>query len=104
MIVIKNEQNKNQISLKLFNSYDYSTNKFQVINQIQVVRPKNFKKFKRYDIVLLINGLPLVLIELKNMDVKISEAFEQIKNSYVPNFKTLFNYVQFFVVSNQKEL
>ncbi len=72
-------------------------NRYQVTQQItQVGRYEN-----RYDVTLLINGLPLVQIELKRRGVEMKEAFNQIQRYHKHSFAgTLFEYVQIFVISN----
>ncbi|MDF9400678.1 type I restriction endonuclease subunit R [Vibrio sp. 1180_3] len=78
---------------------DASKNKFQVAQQITV---KGIYT-NRYDVTVLVNGLPLVQIELKRRGIELKEAFNQVKryqkHSYHANHG-LFNYVQFFVISN----
>jgi type I restriction enzyme R subunit len=63
----------------------------------------NGKRENRYDVTILINGLPLVQIELKRRGIELKEAFNQIqryqKESFASN-NALFNYVQIFVISN----
>lgn len=74
-------------------------NQFQVTNQI--AQEGNFKN--RYDVTILINGLPLVQIELKRRGLEMKEAFNQINRYQHQSFsagKGLFNYVQIFVISN----
>ena len=74
-------------------------NKFQVTNQVQ----QEGSYLNRYDVTLLVNGLPLVQIELKRRGMEIKEAFHQINryqhHSFWSNYG-LFQYVQFFVISN----
>ena len=72
-------------------------NEYQVTHQItQRGRYEN-----RYDVTLLINGLPLVHIELKRRGVEMKEAFNQIQRYHRHSFTgTLFEYVQIFVISN----
>ena len=61
-------------------------------------------KYKaRYDVTLLINGLPLVQIELKRSGIAISQAFNQIERYRKHNYRGLFRFIQLFVVSNKKE-
>ncbi|MBE4002359.1 type I restriction endonuclease subunit R [Vibrio parahaemolyticus] len=76
-----------------------SKNKFQVAQQITV---KGIYT-NRYDVTVLVNGLPLVQIELKRRGIELKEAFNQVKryqkHSYHANHG-LFNYVQLFVISN----
>lgn len=78
---------------------NWCQNQFQVTQQISVEG-----KFKnRYDVTILINGLPLVQIELKRRGLELKEAFNQInrygKHSYFAGH-ALFNYIQLFVISN----
>ncbi|NOI25947.1 type I restriction endonuclease subunit R [Vibrio mediterranei] len=76
-----------------------SKNLFQVAQQITV---KGIYT-NRYDVTILVNGLPLVQIELKRSGIELKEAFNQVKryqkHSYHANHG-LFNYVQLFVISN----
>ncbi|MBT2622543.1 type I restriction endonuclease subunit R [Chryseobacterium sp. ISL-6] len=74
-------------------------NQFQVTNQI--AQEGNFKN--RYDVTILINGLPLVQIELKRRGLEMKEAFNQINRYHHQSFNAgsgLFNYVQLFIISN----
>lgn len=87
-----------EIYMKLF-SDDPEKNIYQVTNQVTVVG-----KYKnRYDVSLLINGLPLVQIELKRSGVDVKEAINQIDRYRIHSYKGLFHYVQLFVVSNSVE-
>ncbi len=83
-------------------SHDWCKNTFEVINQFNKTDPK-YKH--RYDVLILLNGLPLVQVELKTLQVSPRRAIEQIvnykkdiKNGYT---KTLLSFVQLFIVSNQ---
>ncbi|WP_066518347.1 type I restriction endonuclease subunit R [Curtobacterium ammoniigenes] len=74
-------------------------NRLQVINQYEVEGARS----NRYDVTVLINGLPLVHIELKRRGVDIREAFNQIDRYQRDSFwagSGLFDYVQLFVISN----
>ena len=74
-------------------------NKLQVINQYE----GEGKRTHRYDVTVLVNGLPLVHIELKRRGVDIREAFNQINRYQRDSFWAdggLFEYVQLFVISN----
>lgn len=84
-------------SLRFFNMVQWCKNEYQVAQQItQEGRYEN-----RYDITLLVNGLPLVQIELKRRGVEMKEAFNQIQRYHKHTFSgTLFEYVQVFVISN----
>jgi type I restriction enzyme, R subunit len=85
--------------VRFFNSEEWSSNLFQVTNQVTVEGVyKN-----RYDVTILVNGLPLVQIELKRRGLELKEAFNQINRYQRHSFWTnsgLFQYVQIFVISN----
>jgi len=83
--------------IRFFNMEQWCKNEYQVTNQItQTGRYEN-----RYDVTLLINGLPLVHIELKRRGVEMKEAFNQIQRYHKHSFTgTLFEYAQIFVISN----
>ena len=91
--------NEETIYLTFLNSDDWCMNEFQVTNQITM----QGKRKNRYDVTLLINGLPLVQIELKRRGAELKVAFHQINryqhNSYDAGF-ALFQYVQSFIISN----
>lgn len=75
-------------------------NRLQVINQYEEAGGKHET---RYDVTILVNGLPLVHVELKRRGVAIREAFNQIKRYQRDSFwaaSGLFEYVQIFVISN----
>jgi type I restriction enzyme R subunit len=80
-----------------FNVEQWCKNEYQVTQQItQTGRYEN-----RYDVTLLINGLPLVQVELKRRGMEMKEAFNQIQRYHKHSFSgTLFEYVQIFVISN----
>lgn len=79
---------------------DPEKNIFQVTNQITVKGQYE----NRYDVTILVNGLPLVQIELKKKTIQLKKAFYQIqryqRHSY--SYKTLFQYIQIFVISNEE--
>jgi len=83
--------------VRFFNMDQWCKNEYQVTHQItQVGKYEN-----RYDVTLLINGLPLVQIELKRRGMEMKEAFNQIQRYHRHSFTgTIFEYVQIFVVSN----
>lgn len=87
-------------NIYLIKKDDVHANRTQVINQYEVW---NGKRPNRYDVSILVNGLPLVHIELKKRGVSIKEAFNQINRYGIESFwagNGLFEYVQIFVVSN----
>jgi type I restriction enzyme, R subunit len=85
--------------LEFLNTEHWCQNQYQVTNQ--VTQQGNYKN--RYDVTLLINGLPLIQIELKRRGLELKEAFNQInryqRHSYGAD-NGLFQYVQIFVISN----
>ena len=83
--------------VRFFNIDQWCKNEYQVAQQItQVGRYEN-----RYDVTLIVNGLPLVQIELKRRGMELKEAFNQIQRYHKHSFTgTLFEYTQIFVISN----
>lgn len=85
----------------LVNIKDWCKNDFEVINQLRI---NTENSHQRYDIILLINGLPIVQIELKKIDVSHRKAIQQIvdyKNDPGNGYtNTLMCYMQMFIVSN----
>ena len=82
-----------------FISENTDENIYQVTNQVTV----QGKYENRYDVTLLVNGLPLVQIELKRRGVDIKQAINQIDRYRIHSYKGLFHYIQIFVVSNGVE-
>jgi type I restriction enzyme, R subunit len=85
-----------EIYLELFNTREWCQNLFQVTNQTTV--EGTYKN--RYDVTILINGLPVVQVELKRRGLDFKEAFEQIQRYRKHSFKGLYRYLQIFIVSN----
>lgn len=83
----------------LIDMFDYCQNTYQVTNQVTI----DGKYQNRYDVTILINGLPLVQIELKRRGLELKEAFNQTnryeRHSYGAGYG-LFQYIQLFVISN----
>lgn len=78
-------------------------NFLQVINQYEIGRDDGAKYNNRYDVTILVNGFPLVHVELKRRGVAIREAFHQIDRYQRDSFWAgcgLFEYIQIFVISN----
>lgn len=87
-------------NIYLINKTDIHANRLQVINQY---RAETATRQNRYDVTILLNGLPMVHIELKRRGVDIREAFNQIDRYGRETFcrgSRLFEYVQLFVISN----
>lgn len=93
--------NGETVYLDFFTS-DSTKNTYQVAHQITMdPAHKDDVSYKnRYDVTVLINGLPLVQIELKRPGVEINEAINQINRYRRFSFRGLFRYIQLFVVSN----
>ena len=86
----------------LVNIKDWCKNDYEVIHQL---RMNTRNSFQRYDVILLINGLPVVQIELKSLDVSPRRAMQQIvdyKNDVGNGYtNSLLCFMQMFIVSNQ---
>ena len=90
-------------NIKLIDKTNVHNNLLQVTNQIE---EKEGVYNNRYDVTILVNGLPLVHIELKRRGVDIKEAFNQINRYQRDSFwagKAMFDFVQIFVISNGTE-
>lgn len=86
-------------NIYLFDKKNMARNKLQVIKQFEQVGTHA----NRYDVTILVNGLPLVQIELKKRGVAIREAFNQIHRYSKESFNSehsLFKFLQLFVISN----
>lgn len=88
--------NGQHIWVEFLNRQQWCQNEFQVSNQITV----EGRKKCRYDVTILINGLPLVQIELKRRGVELGKAYAQIQRYHKTSFHGLFDYIQLFVISN----
>lgn len=77
-----------------------SDNCFQVSNQIRDTDREEVLSSGRYDVTLLLNGFPIVQIELKNVNVELNQAIEQIDRYITHMYRSYFKYLQLFVVSN----
>ncbi len=83
-------------NIKIIDKKDISNNNMQVVSQVRQGR-------NRYDVTILVNGLPLVHVELKSRGKRIYEAFNQIHrymNETLNTKDSLYKYVQIFVISN----
>ena len=91
-------------NIKLIDKTNIHNNRLQVINQYEVDRGEGGASYaNRYDVTILVNGLPMVHVELKRRGVDIREAFNQIDRYQRDSFwagSGLFEYVQLFVISN----
>src|SRR4051794_25333343 len=91
-------------NISLIDKKNVHNNRLQVINQYEIGQGKGgATRSNRYDVTVLVNGLPMVHIELKRRGVVIREAFNQIDRYLRDSFwagSGLFDYVQLFVISN----
>ena len=90
-------------NITLIDKKNIHNNTLQVINQYQVSTDQGARHDNRYDVTVLVNGLPMVHIELKRRGVAIREAFNQINRYQRDSFwagSGLYEYVQIFVISN----
>ncbi len=86
-------------NIKIINKKNIHNNFLQVVNQVTAGE----KNQNRYDVTILVNGLPLVHIELKKRGVNLHEAFNQIHRYSKESFNlehSLYKFVQIFVISN----
>ena len=94
------KEDGNTVYLEFFDSVNPLRNRYQVTQQV-AMDGGTYKN--RYDVTILVNGLPLVQIELKRRGLEMKEAFNQIqryqKHSYW-SAQGLFHFVQLFVISN----
>ncbi|MGI8484957.1 MAG: type I restriction endonuclease, partial [Thermomicrobiales bacterium] len=91
-------------NIMLIDKDDIHNNRLQVINQYIIGQGEgNATHANRYDVTILVNGLPMIHVELKRRGVDIREAFNQIDRYQRDSFwagSGLFEYVQLFVISN----
>ncbi len=93
---ILEREDGSEVYIELLNTKNPTKNNIQVTTQTTVVG----KYTNRYDVTLLINGLPLVQIELKRRGLDLKEAFNQINRYKKHSYTGLYRYIQIFVVSN----
>ncbi|EKN5983307.1 type I restriction endonuclease subunit R [Yersinia enterocolitica] len=89
--------------LSFINKEEWCQNEFQVTRQVKQFNAEQNSRKTRFDVTLLINGLPLVQIELKRRGLGLKEAFNQIDRYHRDAFLVgsgLFQYVQIFIISN----
>ena len=104
--ILRDDAALGEVSLMAVNSREVAggSSSYEVINQYQAVKGDGSERNRRFDVTLLINGLPLIHIELKNRDHPFMEAFRQItKYCEEGKFRGLMGLVQMFVVSNGEQ-
>lgn len=90
-------------NITLLDRRNIHNNRLQVINQYAISKDDGANHDNRYDVTVLVNGLPLVHIELKRRGIPIREAFNQIDRYQRDSFwagSGLYEYIQVFVISN----
>ena len=95
-----------EISLKIYDRREIAAgqSRYQIVQQPEFSRKSKILNKRRGDVMLLINGMPVIHIELKRSGVPISEAYHQIeKYSYEGIFSGIFSLVQIFVAMNPNE-
>lgn len=100
--VLKRDDNMTK-NITLIDRKNIHNNRLQVINQYVVTTDQGARHDNRYDVTVLVNGFPLVHIELKRRGVPIREAFNQINRYERDSFSAgygLVEYVQIYVISN----
>jgi type I restriction enzyme R subunit len=91
--------NGDNLYFEFINTEQWCQNEYQLTHQVAI----EGKYKNRYDITLLINGLPLVQIELKRRGLELKEAFNQVNRYQRHSFGgsyALFQYIQIFIISN----
>ena len=104
--LLREDASLGEVSLMAVNSREIAggSSSYEVINQYQAVKGDGSERNRRFDVTLLINGLPLIHIELKNRDHPFMDAFRQItKYCEEGKFRGLMGLVQMFVVSNGEQ-
>jgi len=102
-IQVLKRDDDSSFNIKLIDKENIHNNSLQVIHQYIVPKESGAKYDNRYDVTILVNGLPLVHVELKRRGVPLKEAFNQIDRYSRDSFSAghgLFEYVQIFVISN----
>ena len=90
-------------NITLLDKKNIHNNRLQVLNQYEVSQNEGARFDNRYDVTILVNGFPLIHVELKRRGVTIREAFNQINRYQRDSFfagSGLYEYVQIFVISN----
>lgn len=102
-VQVLRRDNGSSKNITLIDKKNIHNNYLQVINQYSVGTAEGARHDNRYDVTVLVNGFPLIHIELKRRGVAIREAFNQINRYQRDSFwagSGLFEYVQIFVISN----
>lgn len=101
--VVRDDPRVGEIRLMVMNNRDIAggSSSYEIINQYQAGKTSSTDRNRIFDVTLLINGLPMIHIELKNRSTSYMDAFRQIdKYSGEGKFKGIFSSIQMFVVTN----
>lgn len=102
-IQIKTEDGSSFVLSLLKTGKDWAKNAFEVTNQIKINKLGGNERSNRLDVTILINGLPLVQVELKKSGVALKEAFNQTSRYKRQSFEnSIFDFIQLFVISNKE--
>lgn len=85
-----------EVYIEFFDSKNWCQNLFQVTSQVTMVS----KYVNRYDVTILMNGFPVIQIELKRRGIDLKEAFNQIERYRKHSFTGLYRYIQVMIISN----
>ncbi|MBK8416399.1 MAG: type I restriction endonuclease subunit R [Bacteroidetes bacterium] len=93
-----NKQGREEpIRVKFIDFKKASNNNFTVVSQLWI---KGMPKFRRPDLIIYVNGIPLVFIELKNSNIEIKDAYDVNLTTYLKEIPQLFPYNAFCILSN----
>jgi type I restriction enzyme R subunit len=93
---ILEREDGSEVYIEFFDSKNWCQNLFQVTSQVTMVS----KYINRYDVTILMNGFPVIQIELKRRGIDLKEAFNQIERYRKHSFTGLYRYTQVMVISN----
>lgn len=93
---ILEREDGSEVYIEFFDSKNWCQNLFQVTSQMTMIS----KYVNRYDVTILMNGFPVIQIELKRRGIDLKEAFNQIERYRKHSFTGLYRYTQVMVISN----
>ncbi|MDK1717070.1 type I restriction endonuclease subunit R [Dellaglioa algida] len=98
LTIQRDDTNEPTLYLNYFDTKNANKNIYEVTNQVTVMGVNEHEN--RYDVTILVNGLPLVQVELKKRGVENHQAFNQIGRYRQVSYQNLFRFIQIFVISN----
>ncbi len=100
-VKVLNKQGREEpIRVKFIDFKKASNNNFTVVSQLWI---KGMPKFRRPDLIIYVNGIPLVFIELKNSNIEIKDAYDVNLTTYLKEIPQLFPYNAVCILSNASE-